>query len=63
VHEVFSTRAGEAEAPPRLGLRVPSHFVRSILRLRGRATTELDLAAVLEPQALGELISSHGSPH
>jgi purine-binding chemotaxis protein CheW len=63
VHEVFSARDEDAEAPPRLGMRVPADLVRSILRVRGRATTELDLGAVLEPQALGNLIHGHGQLH
>lgn len=63
VHEVFRARDEDMEAPPRLGMHVPGHFVQGIVRLRGRAITELDLSSVLAPRALAELISCHGRTH
>jgi len=59
VHEVFDATDDDAEPVPRLGTRVPSQFIRSIVRTRELALAELDLDVVLEPAALRDLIARH----
>ena len=63
VYEVFSTRTADSEPVPRLGTRIPPQFIRSMVRVRDRATPELDLQAILDQTALAELIARHGSTH
>jgi purine-binding chemotaxis protein CheW len=59
VYEVFSAGAAEQEPPPRLGTRIDPAFIRSMVRLRGLPTPELQLATVLDPAVLAELIAAH----
>ena len=59
VHEVFDDAGRDAEPVPRLGTRVPPEFIRGIVRVRDRATPELDLDAILEQQVLADLIAHH----
>jgi purine-binding chemotaxis protein CheW len=59
VYEVFSASAAEQEAPPRLGTRIDPAFIRSMVRLRGLPTPELQLTTILDPTVLAELIATH----
>ena len=63
VHEVFDCPAAELEAVPRLGTRIAPQFLRSMVRSRGQATPELDLANILDLQALSALIEGHHASH
>jgi purine-binding chemotaxis protein CheW len=63
VHEVFDAGAGDTEPPPRLGTRIPLRFIRSIVRVGDRVATEIDFPAVLDQQALAELIERHAARH
>lgn len=63
VHEVFDAPPGEAEAVPRLGMRIAPAFVRSILRVRGVATPELDLSTILHHEELARLIEAASAAH
>jgi len=63
VHEVFDTAPDELEPVPRLGTRIEPGWIRSMVRVRGEATPELDLDQVLHHRALAELITSHLGPH
>lgn len=63
VHEVFDVAAADMEPVPRLGTRIDPTSIRCMVRVRGRVTPELDLAAILEHQQLAALISQHGSTH
>lgn len=59
VFEVFESPAGQLEAVPRLGTRIDPAFIRSMVRVRGRATPELDIEAVLDPDVLVTLLRQH----
>lgn len=63
VHEVFDASEADTEPPPRLGTRIPLRFIRSIVRVGDRVTTEIDFASVLDQQALAELIERHTASH
>lgn len=63
VHEVFDAETAEQEPVPRLGTRINPRFIRSMVRVRGEAVAELDVAAALDQQALAELIASHTQSH
>jgi purine-binding chemotaxis protein CheW len=52
VDEVFAVSDTEHEAVPPLGTAVEPRYLRSLVRVRGEATPELDLPAVLDPAAL-----------
>jgi purine-binding chemotaxis protein CheW len=52
VDEVFAASDMEHEAVPPLGTAVEPRYLRSLVRVRGEATPELDLPAVLDPAAL-----------
>ncbi len=59
VYEVFDASSGDQESVPRLGTRISPDFIRSMLRVRGQTTAEIDLARALEQTALAELIAHH----
>ena len=59
VYEVFDATYTDQENVPRLGTRISADFIRSMLRVRGQTTAEIDLARVLEQTALAELIAQH----
>ena len=61
VYEVFDVTNENTEAVPRLGMRVDAHHVRSILRVRGQATPELNLDTVLDQAELARLIGAHAA--
>jgi purine-binding chemotaxis protein CheW len=63
VHEVFDLPATDMEPVPRLGTRIDPGLIRSMVRVRGRTTPELDLGAILEQQQLAQLISQHSAVH
>lgn len=63
VHEVFDLPATDMEPVPRLGTRIDPGLIRSMVRVRGRTTPELDLDAILEQQQLAQLISQHSAAH
>ncbi|MEY8878778.1 MAG: chemotaxis protein CheW [Leptothrix sp. (in: b-proteobacteria)] len=63
VHEVFDLPATDMEPVPRLGTRIDPGLIRSMVRVRGRTTPELDLGAILEQQQLAQLISQHSATH
>jgi purine-binding chemotaxis protein CheW len=63
VHEVFDLPATDMEPVPRLGTRIDPGLIRSMVRVRGRTTPELDLGAILEQQQLAQLISQHSAAH
>jgi purine-binding chemotaxis protein CheW len=63
VHEVFDLPANDMEPVPRLGTRIDPGLIRSMVRVRGRTTPELDLGAILEQQQLAQLISQHSAAH
>lgn len=63
VHEVFDIGAAELEPVPRLGTSICSHFIRGMVRVRGQATPELDLHAILNHQDLAQLIGAHSALH
>lgn len=63
VYEVFACTNVGSEPVPRLGTRIPPAYIRSMVRIHGEATPELDLAAVLEQTALSELIARHTATH
>lgn len=63
VHEVFDTAPDDLEPVPRLGTRIEPRWIRSMVRVRGEATPELDLDQALHHRALAELISTHLSLH
>lgn len=58
VYEVFEAGAHEQEAPPRLGTRIDPGFIRSMVRLRGKPTPELNLDTLLDARTLADLIAS-----
>jgi purine-binding chemotaxis protein CheW len=62
VFEVFDATQGDQESVPRMGTRISVEFIRSMLRVRGQTTVEIDLPRALEQTALAELISHH-QPH
>lgn len=59
VHEVFDTAPDDLEPVPRLGTRIEPRWIRSMVRVRGDATPELDLDQVLHHRALADLITAH----
>ena len=63
VYEVVDTSLDELEPVPRLGTRIDPAFIRSMVRVGGQATPELDIAAILEQQALAALIAEHTQHH
>ena len=63
VHEVFDTAPDDLEPVPRLGTRIEPCWIRSMVRVRGEATPELDLDQVLHHRALADLIATHLSLH
>lgn len=63
VEEVFEAGEGDHEAVPPLGTRINRGYLRSMVRVRGVVTPELDLQAALDPTALGALIGEHIRPH
>lgn len=62
VYEVFEAGAAEQEAPPRLGTRIDPNFIRTMVRLRGKPTPELNLHALLDARTLAELIANACAP-
>lgn len=58
VYEVFEASAAEQEAPPRLGTRIDPSFIRTMVRLRGKPTPELNLQTLLDTNTLAKLIAS-----
>ncbi|MES2887279.1 MAG: chemotaxis protein CheW [Pseudomonadota bacterium] len=62
VYEVFDATYSDQENVPRLGTRISADFIRSMLRVRGQTTAEIDLASVLEQTALADLIAQHRPP-
>ncbi|MEK8050631.1 chemotaxis protein CheW [Ideonella sp. DXS22W] len=63
VYEVFDVQHSALEAVPRLGTRIDPNFIRSMARVRGQATAELNLEAVLDTHALASLIEAHQGLH
>ena len=63
VYEVVDAGTAELEPVPRLGTRIDPGFIRSMVRVRGQATPELDIAAVLDQKVLAELIAEHTQSH
>jgi purine-binding chemotaxis protein CheW len=63
VFEVIDANGGELEGVPRLGTRVEPRYIRSMVRVRGTATPELDLAAILDEQALRDLVRLSSNVH
>ncbi|MDT7835394.1 chemotaxis protein CheW [Aquabacterium sp. OR-4] len=63
VYEVFDALPDALESVPRLGTRIDPAFIRSMARLRGQTTAELNLDAVLEAGALAALIDAHQGLH
>jgi len=61
VYEVFDAPATTLEEVPRLGTLIDPAFIRSMVRVRGESTPELDLAAILDQQLLARLISLHAN--
>lgn len=59
VYEVFDAQPDALEPVPRLGTRIDPAFIRSMARVRGQATPELHLDAVLDAGALAALIAAH----
>lgn len=57
VHEVVACGSDDEEPVPPLGTHIDAGFIRRIVRMRGEATPELDLATILEHHALLELVS------
>lgn len=62
VYEVFDASYSDQENVPRMGTRISADFIRSMLRVRGQTTAEIDLARVLEQTALADLIAQHQPP-
>lgn len=63
VYEVVDLGAAEVEPVPRLGTRIDPGYIRSMVRVRGQATPELDIAAVLDLQVLADLIANQAHRH
>jgi len=63
VHEVFDIGGAEVEPVPRLGTSISPRFIRSMVRVRGQATPELNLHTILDHQELAGLIGSHSALH
>jgi purine-binding chemotaxis protein CheW len=63
VQEVFDSTVGELEPVPRLGTRVEPRFIRSMVRVRGQATPELDIGNILDQRSLVGLITDHMARH
>ena len=59
VYEVFDSALADQEVVPRLGTRIDPAFIRCMVRVRGQATPELDLQAILDQRALTDLIAEH----
>jgi purine-binding chemotaxis protein CheW len=59
VQEVLDIPLHDQEAVPRLGTAIDPAHLRSMVRVHAAATPELDLAAILDPARLVELISQH----
>lgn len=59
VYEVFDSHDGHGEPVPRLGMNIDPAYVRSILRVHGQATPELQLGTVLDQALLARLIAEH----
>jgi purine-binding chemotaxis protein CheW len=59
VYEVFDVPADQLEPVPRLGTRVDPAFICNVVRVRGQATPELNVATVLDQAVLAELITAH----
>lgn len=57
VHEVVSAGPHELEPVPRFGAAFDAAYMRQMVRIRDRATPELALDRVLDPQALSRLIT------
>ncbi|MEX8494271.1 chemotaxis protein CheW [Sphaerotilus sp.] len=58
VDEVVDAEAGDHEPVPLLGTQVDPRYLRSLVRVHGVATPELDLPAVLDPAALAHLMAA-----
>jgi purine-binding chemotaxis protein CheW len=58
VHEVFETTPGNPEKVPRMGASIDVAFIQSMLRARERTIVEINLAQVLDPAELTELITA-----
>ncbi|MEN9891881.1 MAG: hypothetical protein RLY78_2176 [Pseudomonadota bacterium] len=63
VYEVIDAAPGELEPVPRLGTRIDPSFIRSMVRVRGQTTPELDIGTVLDQHTLATLIAEHGARH
>ena len=57
--EVFDVPADQLEPVPRLGTRVDPSFICNVVRVRGQATPELNVATVLDQAVLAQLITAH----
>ena len=58
VDEVVDAKAADHEPVPPLGTEVDPRYLRSLVRVRGVATPELDLPAVLDPAALAHAMAA-----
>ncbi|WP_338413203.1 chemotaxis protein CheW [uncultured Sphaerotilus sp.] len=58
VDEVVDADEAHHEPVPPLGTEVDPRFLRSLVRVRGVATPELDLSTVLDPAALAHLMAA-----
>lgn len=63
VYEVFDALPDALEPVPRLGTRIDPAFIRSMARVRGQTTAELNLDTVLDATALAALIDAHQGLH
>jgi len=63
VYEVADAGASDVEAVPRMGTRIAPQFIRSMVRVRGQATPELDLANILDERTMCDLVRAHGELH
>ena len=63
VYEVFDAQPDALEPVPRLGTRIDPGFIRSMARVRGQTTAELNLDAVLDAGSLAALIEAHQGLH
>ncbi|MEK8026069.1 chemotaxis protein CheW [Pseudaquabacterium rugosum] len=63
VYEVVDATPAELEPVPRLGTRIDPSFIRSMVRVRGQTTPELDIGNVLDQHTLAALIAEHGAQH
>jgi purine-binding chemotaxis protein CheW len=58
VNEVLEIAAVQIEPAPALGNRIPAEFIRGVAKVNKRLLVVLELARVLAPQELAELIGA-----